>query len=90
MEYNKDRGMEWLNKNWRTPKACPICNQNNWAVSESLALLPRLVQEKMPVPENLVYPLFLVTCSTCGYTLFFNALVAGLLPLSMQEEKRES
>jgi predicted nucleic-acid-binding Zn-ribbon protein len=84
MEYTKERGMEWLNKNWHTPKACPICKQNNWAVSESLALLPRLVKDAMEAP-NLVYPVFLVTCGTCGYTLFINALVAGLLP----QEKKE-
>src|SRR5437867_8537961 len=47
MEYTKERAMEWLNKNWHNPKACPICKQNNWAISESLALIPRLVQERI-------------------------------------------
>jgi predicted nucleic-acid-binding Zn-ribbon protein len=88
MDYTKERGMEWLNKKWNTPKACPICTQNNWAVSESLALAPRLVQERVEV-GGVVYPLFLVTCSTCGYTMFFNALVAGFLPSASEEEKKE-
>jgi hypothetical protein len=87
MEYTKERAMEWLNKNWHNPKACPICKQNNWAVSESLALIPRLVQERVDV-GGVVYPHFLLTCGTCGYTLLFNALVAGF-KLSA-EEKKES
>jgi predicted nucleic-acid-binding Zn-ribbon protein len=85
MEYTKERAMGWLNNKWNTPKACPICKNNNWAVSESLALIPRLIQDGKDIPGSLVYPHFLVTCGTCGYTLFFNALVAGFLP----QEKKE-
>lgn len=90
MEYTKERAMEWLNKNWHTPKACPICKQNNWAISESLALIPRLLQTGKDTAGELVYPHFLVTCGTCGYTLFFNALIARLFPEAPHEEKKES
>ena len=88
MEYTKQRGMDWLNGKWNTPKGCPICKQNNWGVSESLALLPRLIKDAMDAP-NLVYPVFLVTCGTCGYTMFINALIAGLLPVSSEEKKEK-
>lgn len=89
MEYTKERAMEWLNKKWNTPKACPICKQNNWTVSESIGLMPRLSDGGVDLGGPL-YPLFLVTCGTCGYTLFFNALVAGLFPQVPTEEKKES
>jgi len=92
--YTKERAMEWLNKHWHTPKSCPICKHNNWAVSESSGIIPRLMQDRTEV-GGLVYPLFLVTCGTCGYTLFFNALVAGFVPPTSKqdapsEEKKES
>ena len=90
MEYTKERAMEWLNKNWHTHKACPICLSNSWTISESLALIPRLIQGSKETTNGLVYPHFLVTCTTCGYTLFFNAVIAGLLLQVPQEEKQES
>jgi hypothetical protein len=90
MEYTKERAMAWLGNNWNTPKSCPICKQNNWTISESLALIPRLIQDGKETAEGLVYPHFLVTCGTCGYTLFFNAVVAGLLSSKPEEEKKES
>jgi hypothetical protein len=38
---------------------------------------------------GLAYPLFLLTCGTCGYTLFFNAVVAGLTTKApVPDEKR--
>jgi predicted nucleic-acid-binding Zn-ribbon protein len=86
MAYTREGGMEWLNKNWDTPKTCPICKHNNWSVSKSLSLLPRRVIDAMESP-NLVFPVFLVTCGTCGYTMFFNALVAGFMPPSSEEKK---
>jgi hypothetical protein len=86
MEYTKERAMEWINKNWHTPKACPICKQNNWAISESLALLSRLSPEGGVEVAGVVYPHFLLTCGTCGYTLLFNALVAGF-KLSVEGQK---
>ena len=89
-EYTKERAMAWLDNNWNHIKSCPICRQNNWAVSESLTLLPRLVRTGQETAGGLVYPHFLVTCGTCGYTLFFNALVAGLFPQPPQEEQKES
>lgn len=36
MEYTKERAMVWLNKHWQSPKSCPICQNNNWGVSDSV------------------------------------------------------
>lgn len=87
--YTKERAMEWLNKNWRTPKACAVCRNNNWTVSESLTLMPRLIRDGKDTVGGLVYPVFLVTCGICGYTMFFNALVAGLLPQDSEDKKEK-
>jgi predicted nucleic-acid-binding Zn-ribbon protein len=88
MEYTRERAMEWLNKHWNTPKSCPICKHNNWTVSDSVGVMLPVSGGRIEV-EGLAYPLFLVTCSTCGYTLFFNAVVAGFAPqIPGLEEKK--
>jgi hypothetical protein len=87
MEYTRERAMEWVNKKWNTPKACPVCKNNNWGISESLTLLPRIIRAGEDVPGNLVYPHFLVTCINCGYIIFFNAIMAGFSQAASEEER---
>jgi len=77
MEYTKERAMEWLNKNWHTPKACAVCHNNNWIISDSLVEIHQLFTDGLLRSGGPVYPLFLVTCGVCGYTLFFNSVIAG-------------
>jgi len=91
MEYTRERAMEWLNKHWNTPKSCPICKNNNWGASDSV-LEVREFHQGYLVYGRPVYPLFLVTCNTCGYTMFFNALVADftLEQTTVDETKKES
>jgi hypothetical protein len=72
MEYTRERAMEWLNKHWNTPKSCPTCKNNNWTVSESLALLPRrgeLIEREdgERIIKQMWYPHFLVR--SCFKTL---------------------
>ena len=76
MEYTRERAMEWLNKHWNTPKACPICSNNNWGISESVVEVREFHQGHV-LYGGPIYPLFLVMCNTCAYTIFFNALLAG-------------
>jgi hypothetical protein len=76
MEYTRERAMEWLNKHWQGQKFCPICQNNNWTISDSVGVL-------LPVSESgidiggLAYPLLLLTCGVCGYTLFLNDPLKG-------------
>lgn len=93
--YTRERAMEWLNKWWRGPKDCPICGHNNWGISESVTEVRPYTGAPFMVSGG-VYPLFLVVCGTCGYTHFFNALVAGLEPMPIakiektpSDEKKE-
>ncbi len=77
MEYTKERAMEWLGKNWHTPKACAICQSNNWIISDSLVALHQLFADGLLRSGRPLYPVFLVTCGVCGYTLLFNSVIAG-------------
>jgi hypothetical protein len=86
MDFN--RWQLGLNKKWNTPKACPICEANDWGISESLALFPRVrFADEGDISGHFVYPHFFVTCINCGYTIFFNAKMAGFGRLAQVEMK---
>ena len=76
----------WLNSQWPGAKSCPICKKATWNVSEKPVELREFHGGDFIVGGPL-YPLFLVTCQSCGYTLLFNAVVSGFV--SRQEKKEE-
>lgn len=73
----------WFNDHWKQPRQCPVCSQSTWGVAPTFAHIPLtqvgkgLVGTYQPVQT---FPCVVVTCRTCGNTLFFNAIVMGLLP----------
>ena len=68
----------WLNSQWQGRKLCPICQNNNWALSEKPLELREFHGGGFLVGAPIV-PLASATCKVCGYTLLFNAIAAGLL-----------
>jgi hypothetical protein len=88
MEYTRERAMEWLNKHWNTPKSCPICKNNSWTIGDSLGVVLPLDDNKIAT-DGPTYPVFLVACTICAYTLFFNAVIADLYP-PVSEKQKES
>ena len=69
---------QWLEKHWKGPKLCPTCSTNNWHVGD-IARELRTFQQPSDVFGGAVVPLAALTCLTCGHTLLFNALIAGLV-----------
>ena len=68
-------------------KVCPICQNNDWDLSTKLVEV-RQFNEGSLIVGGPVYPLFSVTCKVCGYTLLFNAIVAGFIEKPKKEEKK--
>lgn len=69
---------------------CPFCHQNEWTASTGYVFLA--VQDD---PDNIRLggrglPLFPLTCTTCGNTLFFNLMVLGLGELIEVDETKET
>ena len=71
----RDQALQWLSKHWG-PQRCPICQSGNWNVGDIVAtpLLDPDLQRR-----GWVSTYFPVTCLTCGYTHFFDAVVIGVL-----------
>jgi hypothetical protein len=73
-----EKAIEWLKGHWKDDQGCPICGNTSWGVSDELVEIRPFKGGGMALGGS-VYPLFAATCNTCGHTLLFNAVVAGLL-----------
>lgn len=62
---------DWVNEHWKDEKTCTICKGTDWTIG------PDIVFVKSPTLES--YPLVLLVCNQCGHTIFFNALIMGLV-----------
>ncbi|HBV97552.1 MAG: hypothetical protein JL50_04110 [Peptococcaceae bacterium BICA1-7] len=93
MEYNisLQEAVDWINKNWQGDKVCPICENNDWHIGEKVAEIRQYYGENVVIGSNgAVYPLLLLTCKICGYTVLFNAIVSRLLKNKSNEESVKS
>ena len=75
----------WLKSHEMPPPPCPICGKTDWIIA------PHFVQPLTLGPNNTIqlgglgYPHLMVMSRKCGYTMFFNAVVVGLLPAATSE-----
>ncbi len=75
---NLEKATEWLKTHWKGGWNCPICGNTNWSGQE-YAMELRPFDEGRLASFGQVVPLLTITCKTCGNTLFFNAILAGLV-----------
>lgn len=70
---------DWLRENWKGATLCPICAADNWSVGDHVIEI-RVFQGKLQhVGGGNLYPYVQLICGTCGYTIFFNAIIMGLV-----------
>ena len=72
-----EKAIAWLNKHWQH-RACPVCDNTSWSISDELVEVRPYKGGGLTVGGSL-YPFMVVTCGTCGNTLLFNAVLAGLV-----------
>lgn len=73
MQVDYLKAMDWIRKNWTKPTECPICGSDNWGIGD------QIVEMRPSHLGDRVYPQFFVFCQKCAYTIFFNAVIAGLV-----------
>jgi hypothetical protein len=76
LELDRDKLNTWFHEKW-DHGACAVCGTNLWTPLPRLGMVPNL-NPTGPVSTNVV-PMLLISCTSCGYTLHINALVAGIL-----------
>ncbi|NLX22827.1 MAG: hypothetical protein GXY55_14340 [Phycisphaerae bacterium] len=70
--------LAWLNEHWKGDHKCPICQNDTWQINSTVFEL-RSFESGNLVAGAPIYPVVCVTCDTCGHSLFFNAIRAGLI-----------
>lgn len=73
-----DKAMAWIDEHWTGQKECPICKNSVWFVGDVMGEMREMHPTKRLISGSL-YPMVVVSCRTCGYTLLFNAVVIGLV-----------
>lgn len=66
----------WLKKNWRTGN-CPVCRKANWTLADHV--VTPMLYNGVGFAQAAGYPQIMIICQVCGYTLWFNAVTAGIV-----------
>lgn len=85
----KSRVLSALNEIWRGSKACPVSGDNDWVLGDHIVHPPTWHGAAMQL-GGATYPHVLLTCRRCGYSLFFNALVLGVVPSETSGENAKA
>jgi predicted nucleic-acid-binding Zn-ribbon protein len=67
----RDQFQRFIGKHWRGYVTCPICGSYEWTTGEVLDVALRY-------QPGSAFSLMPVRCDVCSYTMFFNAVSAGL------------
>ena len=78
IKLNLEKAEVWLNEHWKGDMVCPICGNSSWSGHEEAMEVRSFNRGRLGGPGPVI-PLLVITCSTCGNTLFFNAILAGLV-----------
>jgi len=74
-----DAAIQWLERHWTGKRQCPICGSDQWHVGEHFVTPIVLGRNNGLVLGGTAYPHLIVTSTTCGYAMFVNAVIAGVL-----------
>jgi hypothetical protein len=74
---DQDAIRKWLTER-EASRACPICGNNQWQISDRLALAPAFLPGGFVVGVG--YPAVVIFCTRCTFFRFHSAIAMGLLP----------
>ena len=77
------KAVEWLNKKWLNKK-CECCGNNNWDTADFL-VAPLRFEGSMTIGGKIM-PQVVATCSNCGNTKYFNAVMMNILVKERKDE----
>jgi hypothetical protein len=81
----KDRAAAWVNEKWRGNRVCPICGSTRWILGDHLVQPIVLGNKQNILLSGVSYPHLMVISPSCGYTMFVNAVIVGLVEPSSNE-----
>jgi hypothetical protein len=84
---DKNKIIAWLTRDGRPTPICPICGTQEWAIADHVTQ-PITVGGAGGglVLGGVGYPNIMVVSTRCGYTMYVNAVIAGILPAAGSSE----
>jgi len=76
---DKEKVQKWLKEKWKASSNCPISGDNNWIIGD-YTVTPMNYGARQAMIGGQIAPQVMLICSSCGYTLYFNAMLMGLFP----------
>lgn len=80
----KNKALAWLNERTEAAPTCWVCNTQNWTLADHVVSPPMF--GKGLILGGVAYPHILLVCRQCAHTVFFNAMVMGVI--DKEEEKK--
>ncbi len=74
----------WIADRWRHGP-CPVCEANSWAPNLRIGQIEN--EATFSVGET--FPVLLIFCTECGYTLSINARIAGIRGVQNDRDEQE-
>ena len=68
--------------------SCSGCGGRGWAIQNELAFSLLINPESGQINHHRGYPMVAVTCQSCGYTVFFNAIQIGIMPKAAKARRQ--
>lgn len=61
---------------------CPVCGDKHWNVNDTLFQSLEFTGLDLKIGKGMsMLPFIVLTCNTCSYTMFFNAIKCGVLKI---------
>ena len=76
------RAIEALTRVWPLPRKCPVCGGvggKGWSLGMGGVVGVQAFQDGMMLPGAPITVMLPVACCNCGLTIFFNAIILGLI-----------
>lgn len=76
---DKQNVANWLNRHGFSVRGgCPVCNDSKWIIGDHV-VSPMLFTGDSVMIGGGSYPQVMVISQTCGYTLYLNAILCGVV-----------
>ena len=87
----REAALKWVDSHWNKSRDCPVCGGNEWNVEDIMQMMQFHNGAIVIGGPTRIIPVVPVECVRCGYTMLFNAMIAGLIHADDKEhDERES
>lgn len=85
----KQQFLDWLKKRWTGDANCFVCRKSQWVTGDHFITPTAQTPGGGLVLGGISYPQVFVNCGNCGHTIYFNAMLIGLISQDVKEEEKK-